>query len=97
MRVCVLVFTQVVRVKDGCGHTYSVPIYSTVELGMVQSFTCTGDAKSATTYKTTKVSDIMALKVRVCMWLHARKARAGSSRTIGLGLGLGLGLGHPGL
>lgn len=51
------------RVKDGCGHTYSIPIYSTVRLGMVQCLT--GDTKSATTFKTTKVSDIMAMKVSV--------------------------------
>lgn len=57
--------------KDGCGHTYSVPIYSTVLLGMVQSLPCTGDTKSATSFKTTKASDIMAMKVCVCLCMHA--------------------------
>jgi hypothetical protein len=57
----------VVRVKDSTNHTYSIPLYSTVHIGMIQDITAgegTGSGgKSATAQRTTKVSDLLALKV----------------------------------
>ena len=53
-----------VRVKDSNGHAYSIPLYSTLQIGMVQELAGEG-GKSSTSQKTTKVADILLMKVSI--------------------------------
>lgn len=62
---------QVVRVKDSSNHTYSIPLYSTIRIGMVQEVSA-GEAVTGKagvmpsphhSIKTNKVADILAMKV----------------------------------
>lgn len=59
--------------KDSSGHIYSVPLYSTIEIGMVQHCTTAAADRGGknTLLKTTKVSDIMALKVYLFARIYA--------------------------
>ncbi len=52
--------------KDCNGHVYSIPLYSTPQLGLIQEYTLASadkHAKTATLPKMTKVADIMQMKV----------------------------------
>ena len=56
-------FLQVIRVKDSNSQVYSIPMYSSIEIGLVQSFAELGGGGKNTVPKITKASDIMAMKV----------------------------------
>ena len=51
--------------KDCNGHVYSIPLYSTVQLGIIQDYPHSASSKTSTLPKMSKVSDIMQLKVKI--------------------------------
>ena len=53
--------------KDGSGQAYSIPLYSTIKIGMIQDTLADTSEKHPTVLKTTKVADILTMKVCVCM------------------------------
>jgi len=64
MAVTLLVLPQVVRVRDSLGQVYSVPYYSSIQIGLVADNMNEGSAKKGNTlHKTAKAADIMAMKV----------------------------------
>lgn len=56
--------SQVIRVRDSLGQVFSIPLYSSVQIGLVnETGGESGGKKGNTLHKTSKASDIIAMKV----------------------------------